>query len=333
MKRRNFLTTSLLGISGVALANTTEAEKRKNKRSLRFVHLTDMHLYPDSVPEKAMQQLLDEIHTMKDKPDFVINTGDNIMDSLKRSKEETAAQWDSWRKYYRSKLKFDLFSCIGNHDVWGWSLKDKELAKDPLFGKNWAVNELGIPNRYYSIDRNGWHFIFLDSSFFDEDNHSYTAKLDKEQFNWLEKDLKNTSPKTPVCVVSHIPIISSSAFFDGANEKSGNWQVPGAWMHIDARKIKDLFSAYPNIKLAISGHVHLDEKTSYLGIEYHCNGAACGAWWQGKYQEFPPMYAVIDLNEDGTFHSELIHYDWKQKSINLHQEAHKKSLQKNENTL
>jgi len=333
MKRRNFLTTTFLGISGVAIANTNEGEKRKNKRSLRFVHLTDMHLYPGAVPEKAIQQLLTEIHSMTDKPDFVINTGDNIMDSLKRSKEETAAQWDSWREHYRSKLKYELHNCIGNHDVWGWSLKDKELEKDPLFGKNWAVNELKIPNRYYSIDKNGWHFIFLDSASFDEENQSYTAKLDKEQLIWLENDLKKTPAKTPVCVVSHIPIISPSVFFDGENEKSGNWQVPGSWMHIDARKIKDMFSAYPNIKLAISGHVHLADKTNYLGIDYLCNGAACGAWWQGNYQEFPPMYAIIDLNEDGTFHSELVHYNWKQKGLNNRQEAFKKSLQGIENTL
>lgn len=333
MKRRNFLTTSILGISGITMANTTEAEKRKNKRSLRLVHLTDMHLHPNSVPEKAMQLLLNELHSMNDKPDFVINTGDNIMDSLKRSKEETEKQWESWRKYYRSQLNYELYNCIGNHDVWGWGINDKALKNDPMYGKNWAVKELGIPNRYYSIDKKGWHFIFLDSAFYDEENHSYTAKLDKEQFNWLENDLKNTPVKTPVCVVSHIPIISSSVFFDGDNEKTGNWQVPGAWMHIDARKIKDLFSNHPNIKLAISGHVHLAEKTSYLGIDYLCNGAACGAWWQGKYQEFPPMYAVIDLNEDGTFHSELIHYEWKQKNRNVRQEAYEKSHQGNDNTL
>lgn len=82
-------------------------------------------------------------------------------------------------------------------------------------------------------------------------------------------------------------------------------------MHVDVRRIKDLFSNYPNIKLAISGHVHLVEKTNYLGIDYLCNGAACGAWWKGKYQEFPPLYAIIDLYEDGSFDSQLVHYKWK----------------------
>jgi 3',5'-cyclic AMP phosphodiesterase CpdA len=310
MKRRNFLTTSLLGFLGTSALKLQANEKTSNNRSLRFVHLTDMHIYSGPVPERGIKNLLDEIHSMDDKPDFVINTGDNNMDSLKRSKEDTADQWDSWRKYYRTKLNYELFSCIGNHDIWGWSMKNKEHENDPLFGKNWAVNELELPNRYYSINKKGWHFIFLDSSFHDPENHSYTAKLDKEQFDWLKDDLRRTGTMTPICVVSHIPIISTSVFFDGENEKSGQWQVPGAWMHIDARKIKDLFLDYSNIKLAISGHVHLADKTNYLGIDYLCNGAACGAWWQGNYQEFPPMYAVIDLFDDGTVHSELVHYNW-----------------------
>jgi 3',5'-cyclic AMP phosphodiesterase CpdA len=333
MKRRNFLAATLTGLLGANVLPLHAVEKKSNKHSLRFVHLTDMHIHSGPVPERGIQNLLEEIHTLDEKPDFVINTGDNIMDSLKRSKEETTEQWDSWREYYRSKLKYDLFSCIGNHDIWGWSLKNAEIETDPLFGKNWAVKELDIPHRYYSLDKKGWHFIFLDSSFRDTENHSYTAKLDKEQFEWLENDLKNTPAKTPICVVSHIPIISTSVFFDGDNEKSGGWNVPGAWMHIDARKIKDLFSSYPNIKLAFSGHVHLAEKTSYLGIDYHCNGAACGAWWFGKYQEFPPMYAVIDLNEDGTFHSELVHYNWKRRSINIDPAENNEPLAKSTNSL
>ena len=321
MKRRNFLTTSFIGLLGTGTLNLQASERKTNKRSLRFVHLTDMHIRPGSVPERGIQNLLEEIHSLDEKPDFVINTGDNVMDSLKRSKEETAAQWDSWRQYYRSKLKYDLFSCIGNHDVWGWSLKATEIESDPLFGKNWAVKELDLPHRYYSMDKKGWHFIFLDSSFRDTENHSYIAKLDKEQFEWLENDLKKTPAKTPVCIVSHIPIISTSVFFDGENEKLGSWSIPGAWMHIDARKIKDLFSDYPNIKLAISGHVHLADKANYLGIDYLCNGAACGAWWQGNYQEFPPLYAIIDLYEDGSFNSELVHYNWKQKITNTSPEV------------
>ncbi|MDP3434638.1 MAG: metallophosphoesterase, partial [Bacteroidota bacterium] len=98
MKRRNFLTTSFIGLMGASALDLMASEKKTNKRSLRFVHLTDMHIHPASVPERGIQNLLADIHSLEDKPDFVINTGDNIMDSLKRSKEETTAQWESWRE-------------------------------------------------------------------------------------------------------------------------------------------------------------------------------------------------------------------------------------------
>lgn len=333
MKRRNFLTTSVIGLLAASALPLQANEKKQDKRALRFVHLTDMHIHPGPVPERGIGNLLEEIHALDEKPDFVINTGDNIMDSLSRSKEDTTRQWKSWHDYFHSKINFDLYSCIGNHDVWGWSHKDNQFESDPLFGKNWAVNELKMPNRYYSMDKNGWHFIFLDSTSRDTDNHSYIAKLDKEQFDWLKDDLRQTGTLKPICVASHIPIISTSVFFDGNNEKTGQWQVPGSWMHIDARKIKDLFADYPNIKLAISGHVHLADKTNYLGIDYHCNGAASGGWWFGKYQEFPPMYAIIDLYEDGTFNSQLVQYKWKHRNINIDQVVKTESLPQNTSSL
>src|SRR5690606_23551047 len=115
---------------------------------------------------------------------------------------------------------------------------------------------LGLEKPYRSYDRNGWHFIVLDSVF-PKATGGYTARLDDEQFEWLKGDLASVKSTTPIMVTSHIPIIAACPMFDGDNEKSGNWQVPGAWMHIDARRIKDEFRKHANIKLCISGHIHL----------------------------------------------------------------------------
>lgn len=316
MKRRKFLSASFLGLLGASALGAKANERVPVRRCARFVHLTDMHIHSGYIPERGIRNLLEEIDLLEDKPDFVINSGDNIMDGLKRSKEDTAKQWKAWHEYFRSKLNYDMHSCIGNHDVWGWGLNDSRAEEDILFGKNLAVKELGIPNRYYSFDRAGWHFIFLDSVLRNQDHQSYQAKLDDDQFEWLSNDLEQTAQQTPICVVSHIPILSASVFFDGNNEKNGSWNIPGAWMHLDARRLKDLFAKHPNIKMALSGHVHLADRTSYLGIDYLCNGAACGAWWFGRYQEFPPMYAIIDLFEDGSYKSELVHYNWKNRNLN-----------------
>lgn len=310
MQRRKFITSSLL--SGAILASpfSVNAKSTANRRSFRIVHITDTHMFPDPVPEKGIANLVSELNQLEDKPDFVIHTGDHIMDALKRNREETEAQWKVWKEVFKDKLDYDLYNCLGNHDVWGWGLEDKKVKTDPLYGKTWAREYLEIDNTWYSFERNGWKFICLDSVSPGDENRSYKAHLGDEQFEWLQKELANTSSNMPILIASHIPILSASAYFDGENEKSGNWVVPGAWMHLDARKIKILFNQYRNIKGAISGHIHLADYTNYLNVNYYCNGAACGNWWKGNYQEFPPLYAVIDFYSDGSMITELVPYNW-----------------------
>jgi 3',5'-cyclic-AMP phosphodiesterase len=311
MRRRDFLATTVLG--GISLAACLPASHNAGlpkKRMVRIAHITDMHLEPDTVAIRGANNLLQAIDQLDDQPDFILNTGDNIMDALKRSKSNVAKQWDTWRDHFRANVKLPLYNCIGNHDVWGWGLPDKLVEADPLYGKEWALKMLELRSRYYSVDLNGWKMICLDSPFQDEKRKGYTARLDDVQFDWLKETLASTPLETPIILASHIPILSPSVFFDGENESKGDWNIPGAWMHMDARRIKDLLIQYPNVKLAVSGHVHLVDQVKYLNVNYVCNGAASGGWWKGNYQEFPPAFALIDLYDDGSFDNKLIHYNW-----------------------
>ena len=309
MKRRNFLGISLASVFAFASRTAIAGNAKRNRqKAFRIVQFTDMHIYPSEKVEKAINALINEVNALEDQPDFILNTGDSIMDALKKSKEDVTAQWEAWQNYFYNKLKYKVFSCIGNHDVWGWGLSGQVVKNDPLYGKTWAMKELKLSNRYYSFEHKNWKFIGLDSSHFSNNRRAYTAKLDEEQFSWLESELANTHSKTSVCIFSHIPILSSSVFFDGNNEKDGDWRVPGAWMHIDARKIKDLFHKYPNVKVALSGHIHLADRTEYLGVNYYCNGAVCGAWWNGNSQEFAPAYAIMDFYNNGSAEARLVPY-------------------------
>ena len=60
-----------------------------------------------------------------------------------------------------------------------WSAPNKS---DKMYGKDYVVNQLKIPNRYYSFGKEGWHFIVLDSN--------NNGALDEKQRLWLEKDLE-----------------------------------------------------------------------------------------------------------------------------------------------
>lgn len=111
-------------------------------------------------------------------------------------------------------------------------------------------------------------------------------------------------------VFSHIPLFSAATFYDGDNEKSGHWRVGANLMHIDARRIKDLFHKHPNVKLCLSGHLHLVERVDYLGVSYLCGGAVSGGWWKGNHQECEPGYGIVDLYADGSFDNRYVTYGW-----------------------
>jgi 3',5'-cyclic AMP phosphodiesterase CpdA len=309
MKRKEWI--KIAGTAGLASAaspfsiwNQKDSTKNKN-RVLRIAHMTDLHLDSGSRQEEWTRICIDHIQTLDDRPDMIFNGGDTINDALDRSEASVSEQWSIWNRV-EQKIALPVVHCIGNHDVWGVS----EARDDARYAKAWAVKELNLENRYYDFEKAGWHFIVLDSTHLKDDRSWYTARLDEEQFRWLAGKLETIPSNRPVFIFSHIPILCAAAFFDGDNESSGNWQIPGAWVHIDARRIVELFYKYPNVKLAISGHIHLLDEVIYNDVTYYCNGAVSGNWWKGDYHQTPAGYALINLYEDGTFDREYIAYGW-----------------------
>ena len=225
--------------------------------------------------------------------------GDNVMNVDDGDAARGKVQLDLWNSVLKSECSLPYACAIGNHDVFG---------NHPIDGKKWAVDAYELPDRSYTLDRAGWRFIFFFCSFPIGD--SYSAKLDEGQFEWLAAVLQQTKPETPICVVSHIPILSVSAYLCIEEAPKVDWQIPGSWAHIDAHRIKDLFKKYPNVKLCLSGHMHMVDTMEYLGVTYACSGAVSGNWWKGAYHEFDPKYALVDLYKDGGFDIEMVSYGW-----------------------
>jgi 3',5'-cyclic AMP phosphodiesterase CpdA len=277
---------------------------------LRVAHLTDMHVMPDGVmgmnAEQGFGKALQHAQNWARKPDLILQGGDAIMDALRASKTDVHAQWQAFQRVLEAHLRTPIRHAIGNHDCWAGPGSDGDVLR----GKAWAMQALGLEKPYDSFDLGAWHFVVLDSTSLNAKlPRGYTAQLDDEQFRWLEADLKNTPRSKPVLIVSHIPILAACAFLDGDNEAGGDWNVPGAWMHIDARRLKTLFLDHPNVKLCLSGHIHLRDSVMYNGVTYACNGAVCGNWWRGAYQETQPGYALVDLWNDGSFRVDYVRYE------------------------
>jgi len=310
MKRKSFLQTSA-AVLGAGLVSPLSAASEPKKKAIRFAHLTDMHVKPGAIPEAGTAKALQHVQLLQKPVDFIINGGDAIMDALEADKQKTQTQWDLLKSILSKENSLPLYHTIGNHDVWGWFIKENKPDADRLYGKVWVLETLELPKRYYSFTKSNWHFIVLDSTQLNPAG-GYIARLDEEQLNWLQQELKAIPKEKFICIVSHIPILSICAglFFD-KTEANGDLLVKRNLMHTDFFALKKIFLQYPNIRVCISGHIHLQEELEYLGIKYYCNGAVSGNWWRSPYsfQEFAPAYAVMELFEDGSSRRTMIKYE------------------------
>ena len=299
MQRRSFLkslpaaaTLAGLATAGTSLAATGSSDNAgagadKNKKAvLTVAHITDVHITPSDQAPDRFKRCLEEVK--QHKPDFFLNGGDSIMaaDYKDITRERVNELWSTWEDCIKGISSYDMYSCLGNHDMW-WAAPSKE---DKMYGKDYVVSQLHIPHRYYSFTRGGWHFVIVDGN-------NEGVSLDDEQYNWLEKDLGALAENTPVLVMSHYPILGITPELVGGGHK-------------DCKKLKDLFYHHRDkVKVCLSGHQHLADRSLYNGVQYYCNGAVSGFWW-GKgdkdsaapycYQETPPGYAILKLFADGT---------------------------------
>lgn len=306
MKRIEFLQSAATIVGGSLLPSITHAENNKHSK-IRFAYLTDVHVKPDLIAETGMAKAYHHAQSLTPKVDFIINGGDSIMDSLEADKQKTQAQWDLFHSILKKENSLPVYHCIGNHDVWGWFLKNDKPEADKLYGKQWVVETLEMPKRYYSFTKYKWHFIVLDSTQLNPAG-GYIAYLDPEQMDWLQQELERSKDKF-ICIVSHIPILSICAgLFFNKTEANGDLKIQRNLMHTDFITLKKMFLNYPNIKICLSGHIHLQDELDYLSIKYFCNGAVSGNWWKGAFQEFAPAYAVFEFDDDGNFSRTIINY-------------------------
>lgn len=308
MDRRKFLVNSATLAAGSYLTVKLPLEDQpERKRELKVAFLTDIHVKPDQTAERGMRQAFKHVNELKHKPDFIINGGDAIMDAMGADREKTKAQWNVWQQILKEENKLPLYHVIGNHDAWGWQVKDESIKTDPLYNKGWVMQIHEMQSPYYSFTKGAWKFIVLDSAH--ENNGGYISRVDEAQYQWLELELKNTDPSMHVAILSHIPIVSfCAAMFTDENQPNGDWRISRALLHTDSRKLTSLFSKYSNIKCCLSGHIHLQDKVEYKGIQYFCNGAVSGNWWKGAFKGFEPAYALFTFGNNGSVKREMINY-------------------------
>jgi len=318
--RRQILRAGVVGSAGLLASRTVRAAAAKPGASapglqpFRVAHLTDIHVQPERRAGEGYLAALASLEKLSPRADLIVTGGDHVMDTTDTGLDRARTQWDVYRRAIAS-TKTPVKSILGNHDIFGWGVK--EMPDSTVgYGRAMALDQLELAKPYYAFDGEGeaggnWHFIMLDSMTRRE--FSYTGNFGPEQTEWLKADLSAASAaKKHIIVFSHIPILSVCVFFDGGPKRirETEWNVPDAWMHHDAHEIVDLLDQY-NVKLAVSGHIHLVDRCDYRGTTYLCDGAVCGNWWKGPLAQFPEGYGVFDLYPDGRFEHEYVTYGWK----------------------
>lgn len=283
----------------------------KRKRAFRLAHLTDIHVQPERKADGGMSACLKHVESLSDKPDLILTGGDLVMDSFDAGEARTKTQWDIFTRLIKDDTGIRVRHTLGNHDLWGGNKKkSKTTGQEPQWGKKWACDLLGLEKPYYSFDAGGWHMIVLDSVTVKDDG--YIARLDEVQLDWLGRDIAAVAAKTPILICSHIPILTACVMLTSKyDEKITEHKVGGSVMHLEAIKLKDLFLKHPNVKLCISGHLHLIERIDFNGVSYVCDGAVSAGWWRGKNDETDFGYGVFDLYDDGSFEHQYVTYGWK----------------------
>jgi Icc protein len=298
MERR----TALKNIGGLLLVPALGSISTSNQPVLRIAHLTDVHLKDQFDAPAKFVKCLHHVQQQTPKVDMILNGGDIVFDMNKENISTINNQWQLTHNVLKAECSLPVHYCLGNHDIW-WNEDDKGQA---LYGKQYSMDQLKLSKPYYSMEKSGWKFILLDSVHLDIDGTWYIGKLGDEQFTWLENELKSTDAATPILIMSHIPILSATLMVD--DNAGTKWEILGGDMHTDTSKIVSLFYQHPNVKLCLSGHIHLRDKVVYNNVTYICNGAVSGAWWEGNKRETAPGYGLIDLYSDGSFEEKYVNY-------------------------
>jgi predicted phosphodiesterase len=240
----------------------TNCDSFETEKPFIFGFISDTQQYDER--HKSIAHVI-EAHQKKTPLQFIVNTGDIVQngDDLK--------EWYQVLSTGNSYLKnAPLIAAIGNHDYRGEDAKN-EL---PVYFKKFLrwEEQKGIGNLAI-------RFPELKLIVFNSNTHRLDSKNERAQWEWIEQQLRQAqSEKVPVILATHYPFYSSSInrFFQMQVVKLRSKLVP-------------LIEKY-GVKLVLSGHTHMYERSYKEGTHYLVAGPAGGRTnaptWNNPYLRY-----------------------------------------------
>ena len=231
LSRRTFVKYAAVACAPVACAWPLAAANRAALKPLRFGLCADPH--KDLVPDADERLRVFIEASRRDNADFILQLGD-FCQPLPKNRGFLEI-WESF--------KGPRYHTLGNHDRDG--------------GLGWQATQdyWGMPQRYYSFDHSGWHFVVLDGNEIKPVNPEpgYPHYIGAEQLGWLREDLHKTT--APTLVFSH-----QSLEADGGLENRA--EVRGVLEQANTE------AGWRKIGACLNGHHHIDFHREINGIQY-----------------------------------------------------------------
>ena len=283
MKRRNFIKNTAIASGAIVLPwQLSGKETAAKPKKLRFGLITDVHQDVMHDGENRLKVFIDESN--KRNLDFAMQLGDFCCPY-----DYNKPFMQNWEQFNGPK-----YHLLGNHDT------------DGGFTRAETMNFWGMKSRYYSFDSGGYHFIVLDGNDPNPKPWSgYNRYINKEQQEWLKKDLASTNLTT--LIFSHQTLENEDGGVD--NQKVIRQILEGA----------NKAAGFTKVIASLCGHHHTDYMTQINGIYYVQINSASYRWVGGDHQhiryskeideKYPwikytipykdPLFTFMELNPEG----------------------------------
>lgn len=284
--RRAFMQNGCLVLSASAIRPWRVFEQSR-RSAFRIGLITDLH-YADKAPagsrhyRETLSKLEEaSVHFEENEISCVVELGDFI-DAADSVEVETAYLKTVNKQF--SAICEDRHYVLGNHCV-------DTLTKEEFLG---GVEQ---ESSYYSFDREGFHFVVLDSCFrsdgepYGRRNFQWTdPNVSVEELEWLQADLTTNDKPTVVFAHQRLDVSNNHGVRNNA-------------------KVREILEASGSVLAVFQGHSHQNDLKEIGGIHY----CTLVAMVEGSGDE-NNGYSILELNEDGELrvsgNRKQQSYDW-----------------------
>lgn len=243
-----------------------------------IIQVSDPHLFGDKNREingsnsyVSLKNVLESVFKLKDKPDFIVLTGDLSQDCTFESYQ--------YLKNLLSRSNIKYFLLPGNHD-------DVDVL-NKVFDFNWIKDNVD-----YCWTYNGWFFYSIDTSFYP---YAY-GKISDAQLATFQSVLNLNKNLPTIVFMHHHPILINSLWMDKTIVK-------------DAEKFNSIVKTNTQIKAVLFGHVHQNFEKIINDVFYASSPSSCFQVLANSemftVEKLIPGYRIIELN-DNNFSSNVV---------------------------